>query len=117
MTNSRMTDPEVMEMRFPVIVEEFSIRAGSGGKGGVRCGMLWPMASLSYPIVPRLLYGALLLPALPLLTLHLLWRSLRQPAYRRFFGERLGRHRRPDAQTGIMGCTKRPRVAKVAGWC
>ena len=33
MTNSRMTDPEVMEMRFPVIVEEFSIRQGSGGKG------------------------------------------------------------------------------------
>jgi 5-oxoprolinase (ATP-hydrolysing) len=33
MTNSRMTDPEVMETRFPVIVEEFSIRKGSGGKG------------------------------------------------------------------------------------
>jgi len=33
MTNSRMTDPEVMEARFPVIVEEFSIRPGSGGAG------------------------------------------------------------------------------------
>ncbi|SEH14297.1 5-oxoprolinase (ATP-hydrolysing) [Sphingopyxis sp. YR583] len=33
MTNSRMTDPEVMETRFPVIVEEFSIRRGSGGAG------------------------------------------------------------------------------------
>jgi len=33
MTNSRMTDPEVMETRFPVIVEEFSIRRGSGGSG------------------------------------------------------------------------------------
>ncbi len=33
MTNSRMTDPEVMEMRFPVIVEKFAIRAGSGGQG------------------------------------------------------------------------------------
>ncbi|WP_374395387.1 hydantoinase B/oxoprolinase family protein [Sphingopyxis sp.] len=33
MTNSRMTDPEVMEIRFPVIVEEFSIRKGSGGVG------------------------------------------------------------------------------------
>ncbi|WP_439569216.1 hydantoinase B/oxoprolinase family protein [Sphingopyxis sp.] len=33
MTNSRMTDPEVMEARFPVIVEEFSIRKGSGGAG------------------------------------------------------------------------------------
>ncbi|HEY9678297.1 MAG TPA: hydantoinase B/oxoprolinase family protein [Drouetiella sp.] len=33
MTNSRLTDPEVFEMRFPVILEEFSIRKGSGGKG------------------------------------------------------------------------------------
>ncbi|WP_374524406.1 hydantoinase B/oxoprolinase family protein [Sphingopyxis sp.] len=33
MTNSRMTDPEVMETRFPVIVEEFSIRENSGGAG------------------------------------------------------------------------------------
>lgn len=33
MTNSRMTDPEVMETRFPVIVEAFAIRKGSGGKG------------------------------------------------------------------------------------
>jgi 5-oxoprolinase (ATP-hydrolysing) len=33
MTNTRLTDPEVLEWRFPVIVEEFSIRAGSGGGG------------------------------------------------------------------------------------
>ncbi|MFT6452215.1 MAG: 5-oxoprolinase (ATP-hydrolyzing) [Halocynthiibacter sp.] len=33
MTNTRMTDPEVLETRFPVRVEEFSIRNGSGGKG------------------------------------------------------------------------------------
>src|SRR3546814_4092935 len=33
MTNSRMTDPEVMETRFPVIVELFEIRRGSGGTG------------------------------------------------------------------------------------
>ena len=33
MTNSRMTDPEVMEGRFPVIVEQFAIRPGSGGAG------------------------------------------------------------------------------------
>jgi 5-oxoprolinase (ATP-hydrolysing) len=33
MTNSRMTDPEVLELRYPVIVSEFRIRAGSGGKG------------------------------------------------------------------------------------
>ena len=33
MTNSRLTDPEVLESRFPVLVEEFSIRSDSGGKG------------------------------------------------------------------------------------
>jgi 5-oxoprolinase (ATP-hydrolysing) len=33
MTNSRLTDPEVLEWRFPVLLEEFSIRKNSGGKG------------------------------------------------------------------------------------
>lgn len=33
MTNSRLTDPEVLEWRFPVILKEFSIREGSGGVG------------------------------------------------------------------------------------
>ncbi len=33
MTNSRLTDPEVLEWRFPVILESFAIRTGSGGKG------------------------------------------------------------------------------------
>ncbi|NMF60868.1 hydantoinase B/oxoprolinase family protein [Pseudanabaena yagii] len=33
MTNSRLTDPEILEWRFPVLLEEFSIRANSGGKG------------------------------------------------------------------------------------
>ncbi|KAB2888369.1 MAG: hydantoinase B/oxoprolinase family protein, partial [Desulfobulbaceae bacterium] len=33
MTNTRMTDPEVLESRFPVRVEEFAIRRGSGGAG------------------------------------------------------------------------------------
>ena len=33
MTNTRMTDSEVLENRFPVRVEEFSIRRGSGGDG------------------------------------------------------------------------------------
>ncbi len=33
MTNTRMTDPEVLETRFPVRVDEFSIRRGSGGQG------------------------------------------------------------------------------------
>jgi 5-oxoprolinase (ATP-hydrolysing) len=33
MTNSRLTDPEVLERRYPVLLEEFSIRRGSGGAG------------------------------------------------------------------------------------
>ncbi len=33
MTNTRMTDPEVLEQRFPVRVEQFAIRHGSGGEG------------------------------------------------------------------------------------
>jgi 5-oxoprolinase (ATP-hydrolysing) len=33
MTNSRLTDPEVLEWRFPVILESFTIRENSGGKG------------------------------------------------------------------------------------
>ena len=33
MTNTRLTDPEVLENRFPVRVQEFSIRKGSGGAG------------------------------------------------------------------------------------
>jgi 5-oxoprolinase (ATP-hydrolysing) len=33
MTNSRLTDPEVLEFRFPVLLEDFHIRRGSGGKG------------------------------------------------------------------------------------
>ena len=33
MTNTRMTDPEVLETRFPVRLDEFSIRQGSGGAG------------------------------------------------------------------------------------
>ncbi len=33
MTNSRLTDPEILEMRFPVLLEEFALREGSGGKG------------------------------------------------------------------------------------
>jgi len=37
-TNSRLTDPEVLEWRFPVLVEEFAIRQGSGGAGRHRGG-------------------------------------------------------------------------------
>jgi 5-oxoprolinase (ATP-hydrolysing) len=38
MTNSRLTDPEVLEWRFPVRLESFAIRAGSGGRGRRRGG-------------------------------------------------------------------------------
>jgi 5-oxoprolinase (ATP-hydrolysing) len=38
MTNSRLTDPEVLETRFPVILERFAIRRGSGGDGASRGG-------------------------------------------------------------------------------
>jgi 5-oxoprolinase (ATP-hydrolysing) len=33
MTNSRLTDAEILELRFPIVLEEFSIRRGSGGVG------------------------------------------------------------------------------------
>ncbi|PZO35749.1 MAG: 5-oxoprolinase [Pseudanabaena frigida] len=38
MTNSRLTDPEILEWRFPVLLEEFSIRENSGGNGKHRGG-------------------------------------------------------------------------------
>ena len=38
MTNTRLTDPEILEWRFPVILDSFSIRRGSGGKGKYRGG-------------------------------------------------------------------------------
>jgi 5-oxoprolinase (ATP-hydrolysing) len=38
MTNSRLTDPEILELRYPVFVESFSIRKGSGGGGRWRGG-------------------------------------------------------------------------------
>ena len=38
MTNTRLTDPEILEWRFPVILESFSLRQGSGGIGKHRGG-------------------------------------------------------------------------------
>ncbi|MBL4690389.1 MAG: hydantoinase B/oxoprolinase family protein, partial [Rhodospirillales bacterium] len=38
MTNSRLTDPEVLEWRFPVLLDSFAIRPGSGGAGRHRGG-------------------------------------------------------------------------------
>jgi len=38
MTNSRLTDPEVLEFRFPVRLDSYAVRAGSGGAGAHRGG-------------------------------------------------------------------------------
>ncbi|MEZ5828280.1 MAG: hydantoinase B/oxoprolinase family protein [Hyphomicrobiales bacterium] len=38
MTNSRLTDPEVLELRYPVLLERFEIARGSGGKGEWHAG-------------------------------------------------------------------------------
>ncbi len=38
MTNTRLTDPEVLETRFPVLLERFGVRHGSGGAGRFRGG-------------------------------------------------------------------------------
>jgi 5-oxoprolinase (ATP-hydrolysing) len=38
MTNSRLTDPEVLELRYPVLLREFRIRTDSGGRGRYRGG-------------------------------------------------------------------------------
>ncbi len=38
MTNSRLTDPEILEWRFPVLLESFAIRRDSGGRGNTRGG-------------------------------------------------------------------------------
>ncbi|HCO89628.1 MAG TPA: 5-oxoprolinase, partial [Alphaproteobacteria bacterium] len=38
MTNSRLTDPEILESRFPVLIARFAIRRGSGGAGRRRGG-------------------------------------------------------------------------------
>jgi 5-oxoprolinase (ATP-hydrolysing) len=38
MTNSRLTDPEILETRLPVRLDQFAIRRGSGGEGAHRGG-------------------------------------------------------------------------------
>jgi len=38
MTNTRITDPEILERRYPLLLREFSIRRGSGGEGNHRGG-------------------------------------------------------------------------------
>lgn len=38
MTNTRLTDPEILEFRYPVLLEDFHIRKGSGGRGQWHAG-------------------------------------------------------------------------------
>ena len=38
MTNTRLTDPEILELRYPVLLEDFHIREGSGGRGKWHAG-------------------------------------------------------------------------------
>ncbi|GAA4672267.1 hydantoinase B/oxoprolinase family protein [Streptomyces youssoufiensis] len=58
MTNSRLTDPEVLEWRYPVRVETFTVRRGSGGRGRWRggCGVTRRIRCLE-PMTIALLTG------------------------------------------------------------
>jgi 5-oxoprolinase (ATP-hydrolysing) len=38
MTNTRITDPEILERRYPVVLKRFELRPGSGGGGRYRGG-------------------------------------------------------------------------------
>lgn len=38
MTNTRITDPEILELRYPVILRQFKIRENSGGNGKFKGG-------------------------------------------------------------------------------
>ena len=59
MTNTRMTDPEVLEQRFPVRLERLAIRAGSGGAGAFSggCGMIRQLRFLA-PVTVTTLCGS-----------------------------------------------------------
>ncbi|MGW1200426.1 hydantoinase B/oxoprolinase family protein [Streptomyces sp. NPDC002536] len=58
MTNSRLTDPEVLEWRYPVRVESFAVRRGSGGRGRWTggCGVVRRIRFLE-PMTAALLTG------------------------------------------------------------
>lgn len=38
MTNTRITDPEIMEKRYPIVLREFHLNPGSGGNGRFKGG-------------------------------------------------------------------------------
>lgn len=38
MTNTRITDPEILERRYPVMLKKFSLRPNSGGRGKYQGG-------------------------------------------------------------------------------
>lgn len=40
MTNTRITDPEILEWRYPVILNKFSLNSNTGGNGKYRYGVL-----------------------------------------------------------------------------
>ncbi len=63
MTNTRMTDPEILEKRFPVRLEEFSIRHGSGG-AGLWCGGDGAVRRLRFlaPVTVTVLSGSRIVP-------------------------------------------------------
>ena len=64
MTNSRLTDPEVLEWRFPVLVEDFSIRPASGGSGAHRGGNgVIRRIRFREPMTAAILSGRRLIPA------------------------------------------------------
>jgi 5-oxoprolinase (ATP-hydrolysing) len=97
MTNSRLTDPEVLEWRYPVLLESYRIRPGSGGAGRWRGG---------HGGVRRLRFGE------PM-TVTTLTGHRRVPAFGLAGGEpgRLGRHwiEHPDGRvTPMDGCDSVP---------
>jgi 5-oxoprolinase (ATP-hydrolysing) len=63
MTNSRLTDPEVLEWRFPVVLDEFSIREGTGGGGRFEggCGVTRRIRFLE-PMTVAILSGHRVIP-------------------------------------------------------
>ncbi len=63
MTNSRLTDPEVLELRFPVLVNDFAIRTQSGG-AGQHCGGNGVIRQIQFrePMTAAILSGHRIIP-------------------------------------------------------